>query len=165
MTEARLKWINDNYQLAQSVCAGSGIFPEVLLAQAIVESQKNIGGTYVPGKTELAESFNNYFGIKDSPQWTGKTVTFNTREYVNDYVVGKFRVYNNKTESFRDYVKFLKSNPRYSGAFKAKTPVEQMKAIAAAGYATDPNYSSILQSVVRDVESLKKKANWQELDF
>ena len=165
MTPARAKFINDNYPLAESVTAGTGIFPEVLLAQAIVESQKNVGGTYVPGKTELAESFNNYFGIKTSPQWTGKTVTYKTREYVNDYVQGVFRVYNSKTESFKDYVKFLKTNPRYSAAFKAKTPLAQIKAIAAAGYATDPNYSAVLGSIVLDVESLKKKAKWQELDF
>lgn len=160
MTVARIKFINDNIALAESVTQGSGIFPEVLLAQAIVESQTNVNGVYVPGASKLASVYKNYFGIKSTPDWKGRSVNMQTREFVNTYVNGTFRVYDTKADSFRDYVKFLKENPRYTaaGVFKAKTATDQMAAIAKAGYATDPNYTSILTGIVKSVAvEIKKK--------
>jgi peptidoglycan hydrolase FlgJ len=160
MTVARIKFINDNIALAESVTQGSGIYPEVLLAQAIVESQAPVNGVYTPGASKLAAVYKNYFGIKATPDWKGRSVNMRTREFVNTYVDGNFRVYDTKADSFRDYVKFLKSNPRYTaaGVFKAKTALEQMAAIAKAGYATDPNYSAVLSAIVKTVAAeIKKK--------
>lgn len=169
MTAAREKFINDNLPLAMEVCKGSGIYPEVLLTQAIIESQKNVNGIYTPGASALASKYNNYFGIKATADWKGKQVTYNTREFVNDFVQGIFRAYGSKRESFNDYINFLKSNPRYTkaGVFSALSPEAQVKAIAQAGYATDPTYSTILQSVLRSVIEVKKKvtSKWQVLDL
>lgn len=159
MTVARIKFINDNIALATAVCQGTGIYPEVLLTQAIVESQKDINGVYTPGESQLSKKYFNFFGIKSSAGWKGKTVSYLSREYVNDYKIGVFRAYNSKNDGFKDYVNFLKSNPRYTaaGVFTAKTPAEQLKAIAAGGWATDPTYSAVLQNVAAGVIAETKK--------
>lgn len=135
------------YVLAAS--EGSGLFPSLFMAQAILESSNSKG---IPGASGLASKYNNHFGIKADKSWKGKVVDMQTREVVNgkDTVIKDgFRVYDSIQESFNDRVKFLKSNPRYKAVFEAKTPFEQAIALKKAGYATDPNYASILQSIIK----------------
>ena len=67
---------------------------------------------------------------------------------------GQFRVYSSPFASFRDHVKFLQTNPRYTkaGVFKATTPQDQFKALQAAGYATDPSYSDKLITLLDGIK-------------
>ena len=46
----------------------------------------------------------------------------------------------------------MKNNSRYpdAGVFSAKTPLDQVKAIASAGYATESDYVSVTMQVVKD---------------
>lgn len=124
---------------------GTGLFASVLLAQGIVESGD--------GNSILASEYNNHFGIKADASWKGRSVNLNTREVVNGTNVNtdaNFRVYNSAADSYKDIVKFLMENPRYreNGVFGASTPDAQAAALQRAGYATDPNYSFILQNVI-----------------
>lgn len=52
--------------------------------------------------------------------------------------------------SILDHGKFLKENIRYeqAGVFNAKNYKEQAEALLRAGYATDPNYSNKLCSMI-----------------
>lgn len=145
----------DKYgQAAVNATAGSGIYPETLLSQAILESRS--------GKSELASKYNNFFGIKADKSWTGAKVVMRTREVQNGksvYIDSAFRRYNTPVESFKDYVSFLKKNPRYTkaGVFKATNFNEQIDAIAKSGYATATNYASSVKKVASNlVDSLKK---------
>lgn len=131
--------------LAIKATQGTGLFPSVMLAQGIVESNN--------GNSELARKYKNHFGIKAGSSWTGKSVNLSTREVVNGSDINikdNFRVYDSVEESYVDRVNFLKQNPRYTtaGVFTAATPLEQLQALQRAGYATDPNYASILNSVL-----------------
>jgi len=56
----------------------------------------------------------------------------------------------------KDYVRFLQVNPRYgrAGVFTAKTYQEQAEALKAAGYATDPEYASMITSVAGKARQL-----------
>ncbi|MCC6721747.1 MAG: glucosaminidase domain-containing protein [Bacteroidia bacterium] len=131
--------------LAIKATQNTGLFPSVMLAQAIVESNN--------GNSLLASKYNNHFGIKASKSWTGKKVNLNTREVINGYSVSEgdyFRIYDSVEDSYIDRVNFLKQNPRYvnAGVFSAKTPLQQLQALQSAGYATDPNYAEILNSVL-----------------
>jgi mannosyl-glycoprotein endo-beta-N-acetylglucosaminidase/stage II sporulation protein P len=65
---------------------------------------------------------------------------------INDF----FRVYNSFEDSATDYIRFLKTNPRYTnaGVFTAKTPQEQIEAIKRAGYATAPNYVELVMGII-----------------
>jgi len=152
------------YRDAVRATAGTGLFPEVMITQLILESG--------PSLSSLARRANNFFGIKSGAAWTGKVISMSTSEYSGStrYTVpgtGKiyanrraaladgaqapslFRYYDTATEGLRGWVQFLQQNPRYTraGVFAARNPVEQFAALARAGYATDPRYVQKLVSV------------------
>lgn len=153
----REQYIKQYWPAFVAITNGTGIFPEVMAAQSIIESQGKVNGNYEPGASQLAKLANNYFGIKDSSTWKGETITLKTGEIYNGQpviVAGRFRKYATPLDSFKDYVKFLKSNPRYSsaGVFTAKTPQEQSAALLKAGYATNPAYASLIDAVAAGVK-------------
>lgn len=123
-----------------------GLFPSVLIAQAILESGW--------GKSTLASKYNNLFGIKVSAGWSGPGVNLKTNEIfdgVETTVTSAFRVYDNWKQSIADRNKFLRENPRYTkaGVFTATDPLEQIKALKQAGYATAENYVDSLLNIVQ----------------
>ena len=133
---------------------GTGLFPSLMMAQAILESSDIKG---VPGNSTLARTYNNHFGIKADKSWLGKKVSLITREVFDEKTVmigDYFRVYDEAGQSFKDRVQFLKRNQRYAkaGVFSARTPEEQAEALKAAGYATDPNYAPILKSLIANLK-------------
>lgn len=102
---------------------------------------------------------NNYFGIKGSNPRTGaNTGAVPTWEVINGQRVNindTFRAYDNPADSFRDFADFLKSNPRYAPALQTLRetgdPEAFIRAVHAAGYATDPNWSSQVLSIAKNV--------------
>jgi flagellum-specific peptidoglycan hydrolase FlgJ len=138
---------------------GTGLFPSLMMAQAILESSDKKG---VPGNSTLSRIYNNHFGIKAGKKWAGKKVSLKTREVFDgkDVMIGDyFRVYDDASHSFKDRIDFLRLNSRYSkaGVFTAKTPEDQAQALQDAGYATDPKYAFILCGLI-------KQLNLKELD-
>lgn len=124
---------------------GTGLFPSVAIAQAIVESGN--------GNSVLASKYKNHFGIKADSSWTGRSVNLSTREVISGSSVNiqdNFRVYDTVEDSYRDRVRFLQENPRYrnAGVFDANTPLQQLESLQRAGYATDPNYANTLNAVL-----------------
>jgi flagellum-specific peptidoglycan hydrolase FlgJ len=151
----REEFIKANYKAATNATQGTGIFPETLLAMAIVESQgKAQDGNWYPGNGLVARKANNYFGIKTSPAWKGKTVALPTPGDADK--ISTFRVYNSFEDSLKDFIKFLQVNPRYTnaGVFKANDYVSQIVAIAKAGYAENPDYKTIITQVANKVKNL-----------
>lgn len=155
--ETRAQWAQSHWSDAVNAVGSSGIFPEVLIVAAIVESQGQVNGIYYPGQSRLALEANNLFGVKG----TGDAgfVMMPTREYLNGQWVtvnAKFAKYSSVYASMVDYVDFLKRNPRYTagGVFSASTPVEQFQRLQASGYATDPNYAGILSNVYNNLLSV-----------
>jgi len=141
-------------EFVNSITSGTGIFPQTLFSQAIIESQgKGADGNYYPGLSNLSKKYFNFFGIKAGTSWRGPMVNLSTGEYTEKggfYIKPDwFRVYTSFEESARDYVKFLKENPRYTkaGVFTAESPEVQAQRLQAAGYATNPAYSDLLVKV------------------
>lgn len=106
----------------------------------------------------------NFFGIRADKSWNGPVVCITTREVLHGIEQVQhgqaFRAYATPRESFLDWGRFLSTMPRYKGAFNRlgdPQSVEWAKgfaqAIAAAGYATAPNYADqlclMIDSVVR----------------
>jgi flagellum-specific peptidoglycan hydrolase FlgJ len=150
----RVQWAQRYYADAAAAAAGSGVFPLTLLTQAIIESQGQVNGVYYPGQSALAKNYNNYFGIKGSG--SAGSVSLPTREYINGQYVtvnANFARYHNIQDSFRGYITFLRSNPRYTaaGVFQSDNYQTQLQRIAAAGYATDPNYANMLVNVANNL--------------
>lgn len=100
---------------------------------------------------------NNFFGIKDTDGINGNEIEFLTTEFnKGKWIKIKqwFRLYKTPAESFTDHGNFLRKNPRYANAFQHKdNSVEFAKAVAAAGYATDPKYAD---KVITIINMLKK---------
>ncbi|MFK5160571.1 glucosaminidase domain-containing protein, partial [Propionibacterium freudenreichii] len=123
-----------------------GVPAAVSIAQSILESGW--------GQSSLTAVDNNYFGIKcpayGSPFVSGCT-SYSTNEWVNGgYVTiqAGFRSYNSPADSFLDHGFFLSlgdpknSANRYYPAFLTTNDRDFVRAIAAAGYATDPTYAN-----------------------
>lgn len=144
----RKQFIDKFAPIAVLASKNTGLFPSVFMAQAILESGN--------GNSSLSKEANNYFGIKADSKWLnsgGAFVTKPTYEYVNGEKVkidAKFRAYETPLDSFYDRVNFLLTNSRYknNGVFIAATPEAQAAALQRAGYATDPNYSNLLVTLI-----------------
>lgn len=145
----------------------SGISAVFILAQAALESA---WGSAAPG--------NMFFGVKDTDGINGNEQLLTTTEYsqradikfpeiisiepvirdgkkyfkyrVKDY----FRKYETPGDCFNDHAQFFKVNSRYQFALKVSDDPEQFALqVASAGYATDPEYSDKLITVIRMIKS------------
>jgi flagellum-specific peptidoglycan hydrolase FlgJ len=131
-------FVSSTLPTVTSIIEGSGIFPEVALAQAALESG---WGKSVKG--------NNYYGIKGE----GQTIT--THEVVDGKRVkieDEFREFEGFADSVTGYREFLTTNPRYEKALQADSPEAQAKALQEAGYATDPDYAEKLISIMKRIK-------------
>lgn len=140
-----------------------GIPGAVMIAQAVLESGW--------GRSGLARLGGAWFGIKAGPRWTGAVYSGTTREWVAGewrIVPGRHRIYPSRAEALaggsppgslfrayadvaenvRDYLRFFHANPRYHPALRAyarsRDPRRFASDIAAAGYATAPDYAERL---------------------
>jgi len=153
----REDWVKKYWLDAVAATAGTNIFPETMLAMAVVESQgKGPDGNYYPGLGLTARKANNYFGIKNSSTWTGQTISLPTPGDADKISI--FRVYPSLKDSIKDFVKFLQVNPRYgkAGVFAAPDYVSQIMAIAKAGYSESSTYASIVTSIAKKVKNYVK---------
>ena len=143
----------------------TGISAIAILTQAALESAC---GKVAPG--------NMFFGIKDTDGINGNEQLITTTEYTrsakNPMPVaisstpiikngvkmfkhkGKdyFRKYKTPTESFEDHTKFFFKNPRYAKALQVKSDYNRFfEEIAKAGYATAPDYASVLKQIAKTI--------------
>lgn len=135
---------------ADEAAAATGIPAKFMLGQAALESGwgkreiKNADGT----------TSHNLFGIKAGPNWTGKTTTAVTTEYVNGTPVTrreKFRAYDSYADSFKDYAKVIANNPRYEKVMNAGGDAATFAhGLQKAGYATDPHYATKLTRIIKN---------------
>lgn len=125
---------------AQACHARTGIPASFTLAQAALESS---WGSRAPGF--------NLFGIKADKAWRGPVVMVDTHEVLKGVrvaITAPFRAYRSFEESMVDHADFFKRNPRYKACFAETTGSGWARAVAAAGYATDPNYAKSLIAVI-----------------
>lgn len=130
---------------------GIGFNPLVLVAQAALET----------GWGRHVSDNNNYFGIKANSSYKGDMTSELTSEYIDGKkvnVIDKFRKYSGVLESMKDYISFIKDNPRYKDAIdKSYSPDEYFEQIHKAGYATDPNYADKLKKISRKIAFMAYK--------
>jgi flagellar protein FlgJ len=134
---------------AQAASAATGIPARFIIGQAALESGW--------GKSEIKKTdgstSHNVFGIKATKDWTGKTVSTVTTEYVNgkpQRTVEKFRAYDSYQEAMTDYASLLKGNPRYAQVINSAHDVNGFaNGMQRAGYATDPHYAKKLMSIMQ----------------
>lgn len=130
------EFITDIAAYVQKYAVSYGILVHSpIIAQAILESGW--------GKSKLAATYHNYFGLKCGTKWTGKSVNLTTQE---EYTAGtlstikdNFRVFDSMEEGVKGYFEFIQL-ARYQnlkGITDSKTYLETIK---ADGYATSSTY-------------------------
>ena len=80
-----------------------------------------------------------------------------TTEYVRGQPVRikqPFRAYASIEDGFKDRIRFLQVNKRYTlaGVFKCTSPEGQARCFLKAGYATDPAYPQKLIAILSEYE-------------
>jgi len=151
----RLQFVDKYTSVARKLTEGTGLFPETLLSQAILESSGSYNiNDWLVGGSKLSQVANNLFGIKASKGWKGAVYNIDTREETPEgksYIEknSTFRSYKTVEDSMADWVNFLKSNKRYTtgGVFKATTIQSQFEALKNSGYATASNYVNMLMGI------------------
>jgi len=115
-----------------------GVPASITLAQGLFESGS--------GNGTLARIANNHFGIKCTPEWQGKCY-YKDDDSPNDC----FRVYDRAEDSFRDHSLFLKNRKNYINLFYLDITDYKgwANGLKKAGYATNPNYPSILIGIIQ----------------
>jgi flagellum-specific peptidoglycan hydrolase FlgJ len=152
----------------------TGILPEVILAQAALESG---WGKHAPG--------NMFFGVKDFDGVNGneqlvttfeynrkadlspKQIGLETIESVTPVTIanekffkytGKawFRKYNSPEESFTDHANVFLRVKRYAPALLVKDDAEKFVRLIAPIYAQSPTYADVVLSLVKQIKVLLK---------
>jgi flagellum-specific peptidoglycan hydrolase FlgJ len=157
-------FVNTYLEHARASEARTGVPALFILAQSALETGWS-----------SAKPGNAMFGIKAGRGWLGQKQLLKTREVLPDreqggkfpevisitprgdgkfdYVVKDwFRAYASPAESFADHGKMLRANARYARCFETRDPREFARRIAAAGYATDPDYTKSLLAVIAMIE-------------
>ena len=146
--DSREEFLRNLWPHAEQAARELGVAPEALLAQAALET--GWGRHVMPG-SDGRPSY-NLFGIKADRRWDGPLTHVSTLEYKDGVALktrAAFRAYGSYTESFTDYVEFLKANPRYQRALAAASDPEAfVEELQRAGYATDPAYAAKLKRIL-----------------
>jgi len=153
-------FVQQHADAAREAEASTGIPATFMVSQAALETGwgrkeiKHADGT---------PSF-NLFGIKASGNWKGPVAEVKTTEFVAGQpqrVTAKFRAYSSYAESFADYARLMKSNPRYAGVVANSVSGSGSAAgfaqgLQKAGYATDPEYADKLAKVINTTLRLQR---------
>lgn len=81
------------------------------------------------------------------------SITWDSSRRMYRYKVKRwFRAYNAADYSFYDYAKLITDNDRYENAFYyINDPKKFAAEIAKAGYATDPSYTTLVNSIIDSI--------------
>lgn len=141
-------FLNKAARQAQKASKKYGLYPSVMIAQAILESNW--------GTSTLATEANNLFGIKGGEDWAGQVYSARTREENKKgksyYITANFRKYSSFEQSFEDNGNKLRNGvswqpDRYKGAWieNAANSASATKALTGT-YATDHKYDQSLNT-------------------
>ncbi|MDO6718407.1 flagellar assembly peptidoglycan hydrolase FlgJ [Psychrosphaera sp. 1_MG-2023] len=142
-------FVSQIWSYAKKAASEIGLNPAVMVAQTALET--GWGKHIIEDKN--GESSFNLFNVKAHRDWEGAKAAQSTLEFENGLPVRKiepFRVYDNFSESFDDFVNFLKSNGRYDEALERTGNAEHfLHSLQKAGYATDPNYADKILGILQ----------------
>lgn len=120
-----------------------------------INNSRTPKGTVIAAIAYKLHTSNALFGIKATKDWKGKTLTRKTTEYEDGkkvQVEAEFRAYDTWEDSVKDHSAFLKKYKRYAKVIGETDYKEACKAVAAAGYATDPEYAKKLIKLIETYE-------------
>ncbi len=141
-------FVNHLWPMAKQAAEKMGITPEVLLAQAALET----GWGRKIAQHASGKSSHNLFNIKADNRWDGEDVSISTLEFrggIPQQEKANFRAYDTFQASFNDYVEFIQNSPRYQPAMAVANDAKAYtQELSRAGYATDPEYSQKIMGIM-----------------
>ncbi|MBG9984001.1 glycoside hydrolase family 73 protein [Aerococcaceae bacterium DSM 111022] len=149
--EDRQNFIHQLVPTAQNLQRQYGVLASVSLGQAALESNF--------GTSELGANFNNLYGVKteiDDPEGANmSTMEFVDGEWIE--IVDRFKVYPSWEDSMREHAELIYYGTSWDSEFyqdvlSGNTYQEQAKGLQSAGYATDPDYSDKVISMIETWE-------------
>lgn len=147
--EARDHFVRALLPHAERAAKRLGVDPKLLVAQAALETG---WGASIPRLAD-GRSTNNLFGMKAGASWRGPRAGAWTLEIVDGVPERRradFRAYESLAESFSDYANVIERLPRYAEARDGAADAEAYaRALAEAGYSTDPAYAEKWLAVYR----------------
>ena len=154
--KAAASFVQQHTEAARRVEQHSGIPAGFMIGQAALESGW--------GRREIlnadGSTSHNLFGIKAGPGWKGPVAEITTTEYIGgrpQKVTARFRAYASYDESFADFARLMKDNPRYAGVIaNGGTVAGFAQNLQKAGYATDPAYAEKLTRVINTALRLQR---------
>ncbi len=153
LDEDRQAFLQRIAPLAQDAAARLGVAPEVLSAQAALES----GWGRQPLRGADGSDSHNLFGIKATGGWRGDVVRSATTEYEQGEAQSRtesFRAYAGPAQSFDDLARLLLTSPRYRAALGTGADAAAYgQALQQGGYATDPAYAAKLARVAAQIKA------------
>jgi flagellar protein FlgJ len=142
---------------AQDAAAQLGVAPEVLVAQAALETG---WGRQTARRSDGGDS-HNLFGIKAGAAWSGDVAPAETTEYAagRPHVeAAAFRAYASPAQSFEDLAQLVGGSARYRAALGTGGDAHAYAAaLQRGGYATDPAYADKMAGVARRLQALHPK--------
>lgn len=145
----RQKFIDWITPAAVDTAKRTGVPASFTIAQAAEETRF--------GTSVIALNALNLFDIKADVSWTGPCYSYPTTEIVDGkpvVVPALWRKYGSFEECFEDHAQFFHKNKRYHSAFACADGEGFARAVAAAGYATDPAYADKLIALIRQYDLL-----------
>ncbi len=129
---------------ARVSAALTGIPASFTIAQAALESGW--------GTSRTSAMACNLFNVKADKSWHGPIYQMASTEHLGNkdvLVPADWRMYPDWKTCLDDHARFFSENPRYAACFKETTGEGWARAVAAAGYATDPAYADKLIGTMR----------------
>lgn len=109
------------------------------------------------GRSELVTKADNLFGVKAGKPWQGPTVSMQTGEVLHGQhvvVPALWRKYPDWQAAIDDHAEFLLQE-RYRPALNAADSAGFARAVAAAGYATDPQYADKIIGLIHQYDLMQ----------
>ena len=142
-------YINSYKDVAVQEMHRTGIPASIKLAQGLLESDW--------GRSDLAKTANNHFGIKCGGRWEGNTFykEDDDKDTRGRLIESCFRSFSSPTESYMAHSNFLsdpKKEYRYGFLFKYESTDYRSwaKGLKKSGYATDPKYPNKLIQIIEN---------------
>ena len=154
-------YINNYKDIAVEEMHRTGIPASIKLAQGLLESDW--------GRSDLAVTANNHFGIKCGGKWNGNTFykEDDDKDHSGKLIKSCFRSFSSPLESYMAHSDFL-TDPnkeyRYGFLFEYESTdyIAWAKGLKKSGYATDPNYPKKLIKIIERYDLSRFDKNTSE---
>ncbi|MFL0809608.1 MAG: flagellar assembly peptidoglycan hydrolase FlgJ [Agarilytica sp.] len=153
------RFVDELIPIAKKAADAIGVDHLLLIAQSALETG---WGKHILDDGKGGSS-HNLFNIKANSPAREPSAWQETLEFVGGVFQKEkaaFKVYENLTQSFKDYVELVNGSERYQTAkSNAHDAQRYMLALQNAGYATDPKYSDKVMSVYQRVSEIADTSN------